>query len=139
MITIEQYYMKRDRAYANELTDEKRNNAAITVSKVNLLIAMFQAAGVALQVRPDTQSPVSSGWRPAKVNGITAGAAPNSKHMTCQAIDLYDPDGDIDEWALANPKVLADIGLWQEHPAATKSWAHFQIVPPKSGNRVFYP
>jgi hypothetical protein len=59
--------------------------------------------------------------------------------MTCQACDLYDPEGDIDEWALARPEVLARIGLWQEHPSATKGWAHFQIIPPKSGNRVFYP
>lgn len=139
MITIAQYYMGRDRAYANELTDEKRNNAAKTVSRINLLIAMFQAAGIELQERPDTKSPVSSGWRPNKVNANTPNAATKSKHMTCEAIDLYDPDGEIDEWSLANPETLADVGLWQEHPAATKGWAHFQIVPPKSGNRVFYP
>lgn len=138
-ITIDQYYMGRDRAYANELTDQKRNNAAKIVSRINLLIAMFEAAGIELEARPDSKSPVSSGWRPSKINLTTSGAAPKSKHMTCEAIDLYDPEGAIDQWALDNPMVLAEIGLWQEHPSATKGWAHFQIVPPRSGNRMFYP
>ena len=138
-ITIDQYYMGRDRTYAAELTDQKRNNAARIVSRINLLIAMFEAAGIELETMPDTKSPVSSGWRPSKINLMTSGAAPKSKHMTCEAIDLYDPEGAIDQWALDNPLVLAEIGLWQEHPSATKGWAHFQIVPPRSGNRVFYP
>lgn len=138
-ITIAQYFMNRERLYGSELTEVTRANAELTVARINLLIAAFNADGVELEIRPDTKSPVSSGWRPAAINAGTRGAAPRSKHMTCEACDLYDPDGDIDEWALAHPEVLKRIGLWQEHPSATKTWAHFQIVPPKSGNRVFYP
>ncbi len=139
MITIEQYYMGRDRAYGNELTDEKRANAARWVKLINLLIPELQSAGILLHQHPQNKSPLSSGWRPVKINSITAGAAVHSKHTTCQAGDLYDPEGEIDEWALAHPEVLERIGLWQEHPSATKGWAHFQSVPPKSGNRCFYP
>lgn len=139
MITIEQYFMPpRDRVYANELTPAIRANAAETVARINLLISVLSAAGVSQPINPATKSPVSSGWRPARIN-VQAHGAVNSKHMTGQACDLYDPDGDIDEWALTHPDVLAKIGLWQEHPAATKGWAHFQTVAPRSGNRVFYP
>lgn len=139
MITIQNYYMGRDLTYGNELTKDKVLNAGTTVQRINALIIAFEAYGITLENSPMSKTPVSSGWRPAKINGITPGAAVRSKHMTCQACDLYDPEGDIDEWALAHPEVLERIGLWQEHPSATKGWAHFQIIPPKSGNRVFYP
>ncbi|MBF8176933.1 hypothetical protein [Herminiimonas contaminans] len=138
-ITLAQYFMNRERLYGSELTAEYRANAALTVERINKLIAAFSADGVVQEIRPDTKSPVSSGWRPGAINAGTKGAAPRSKHLTCQACDLYDPDGDIDAWALKHPEVLTKIGLWQEHPSATKTWAHFQIVPPRSGNRVFYP
>lgn len=139
MITIQQYYRGRDRVYGNELTQEKQLNAGITVQRINELISILDAAGVEIQINPETGSPVSSGWRPTAINGATPGAAAKSKHMRCEACDLYDPDGEIDDWAFDHPEVLADIGLWQEHPSSTKNWAHFQIVPPRSGKRVFYP
>lgn len=126
MISLQEYLMGRDRKYT--LTPDLQANAEETVDKVNQLLNRF---GESRKVR--------SGWRPPEINQATPNAAPKSKHMTCEACDLDDPEGDLDEWALANPDVLQEIGLWQEHPSATKSWAHFQIVPPKSGNRVFYP
>ena len=126
MITLQEYLMGRDKKYT--LTPDLEANAEETVDKVNPLLAKF---GESRKVR--------SGWRPPEVNAGTPNAAPRSKHMTCEACDLDDPEGDLDEWALEHPEVLQEIGLWQEHPSATKSWAHFQIVPPKSGNRVFYP
>jgi hypothetical protein len=131
--------MDRHLKYGSELTQEKQLKAGTTVQRINQLIARMRADGIDIQTNPNTQSAVSSGWRPAAINANTAGAAVKSKHMTCEACDLYDPDGEIDEWALANPDVLADLDLWQEHPSATKGWAHFQTVPPRSGNRVFYP
>jgi hypothetical protein len=61
--------------------------------------------------------------------------------MTGQACDLFDPEGDIDDWAMSEPgqKVLTDLGLWLEHPSATKGWRHVQSIPPMSKRRVFYP
>lgn len=139
MITIAQYYMGRDQAYAKELTPQKHLNAANTVQRVNALIAAYEADGGVLYDHPVNKSNVSSGWRPQRVNASTAGAAPMSNHMLCAACDIYDPDGHFDEWALDHPEVLEKIGLWQEHPSATKGWLHVQITPPRSGKRVFYP
>ena len=82
---------------------------------------------------------VNSGWRPASINKATVGAAPKSKHMECLAIDLEDKDGSLDAWCLENLEVLQEIGLWLESPDATPNWCHIQIVPPRSGNRVFKP
>lgn len=82
---------------------------------------------------------VNSGWRPSAINAATPGSAQFSKHMTGQACDLADPHGDLDEWCLDNLEILEQLGLWLEHPAATKGWCHVQTVPPRSGKRVFYP
>jgi hypothetical protein len=61
--------------------------------------------------------------------------------MTGQAIDIYDPDGDLDEWLMTDKglAVLDSIGLWIEHPSCTKGWCHLQTIPPKSNRRVFFP
>jgi hypothetical protein len=58
-----------------------------------------------------------------------------------RAVDIYDPDGDLDDWLMqpAGQQALVRLGLWLEHPAATRTWSHLQIVPPRSNNRVFYP
>ena len=139
MVTLKQFFMGRDLIYRASLTDELKANAQVTVDRVNALLSAAKQAGVTLQDHPDNHSLVSSGWRPPRVNALTAGAAPKSKHMTCQALDVYDPDGDLDDWCMDHLDQLEAIGLWLEHPSATKGWCHLQTLPPRSGKRVFYP
>lgn len=140
MISLPDYYMGRDVTHQHLLGSDLRANAARTVEAANKLLVLAKGAGVTLEESPRTGSIVSSGWRPAEVNAATPGAAPRSLHMQCLAVDLYDPDGDLDDWLLASAEtVLRDLALWLEHPAATKGWAHVQLVPPRSGRRVFYP
>lgn len=135
-ITLEQFFMGRDKQYAAQLTPEFRANAAETVLRANALLTLFFFLNPAAKARK-----VNSGWRPPAVNAATKGAAALSKHMTCQAVDLSDPDGELDAWLMteAGQDALIDIGLWMEHPNATPRWAHVQTVPPRSGRRVFMP
>lgn len=130
MITLTDYYMGRDTAYPMAMTPQIEKNAELTVQLANALLVRFGQG-----------RKVNSGWRPPQVNERTPGAAVMSKHMTGQAIDLADPEGDLDEWLMSaeGQAVLEELGLWMEHPACTKSWTHVQTVPPKSGRRVFYP
>jgi uncharacterized protein YcbK (DUF882 family) len=128
VITLGQYWMGRDEVYPHNLTPEIRDNATELLRRVNDLLAVF-----------GEERGVRSGWRPPQVNASTPNAAPFSKHMTGQALDLDDPHGDMDQWALDNTNELARLGLWLEHPSATKGWCHLQSQPPKSGKRVFYP
>lgn len=140
MIELAHYFMGRDVEHGHLLGSDLRHNAGITVEAANKLLVLAKLAGVSLEASPRTGNIVSSGWRPPTINAATPGAAVRSKHLSCQAVDLYDPDGDLDEWCLANAAtVLRDLGLWLEHPAATKGWCHVQTVPPGSRNRVFYP
>ena len=134
MITLENYLNHWTVNYPSadvpddELTEEMQLDAQTTIDKANQLLAQF-----------GEERGITSGWRPVEVNRLVPGAALYSNHTRCRAVDIADPSGDLDEWCLDNQQVLVDIGLWQEHPASTKGWCHVQIVPPKSGNRVFYP
>lgn len=137
-ITPAMYWMGRELVYANQLSPDLRTNAYETLRRTNALIALMHADGVELHKRDDG-SYVTSGWRSPRINKRTPGAAVHSLHITCEAIDLYDPYGEIDEWCLHHSPELERIGLWLEHPSATKGWCHVQTRGPKSGRRVFYP
>ena len=122
--------MGRDALYPLDMTPAIEANVARLLGLVNVLLTRYGA-----------HPKVSSGWRPPQLNASTPNAAPNSKHMTGQAIDLADPDGDLDEWLMSDAglDVMNAVGLWMEHPAATKGWSHLQSVPPRSGRRCFFP
>lgn len=62
-----------------------------------------------------------------------------SKHLYCQAVDIYDPNKKLQKWIKENIKLIEEIGLWMEDFNDTPNWVHFQIIPPASGNRFFKP
>lgn len=128
MITVDDYFMGRDKTHAADLTSEIRANADTTVYRVNKLLEIAKIPGK-----------VSSGWRPPSINAGVKGAAKKSKHMTGQACDVADPKGDLGHWCLTHLTELEKVGLWLEHPSKTPTWTHLQIIPPGSGRRVFMP
>ena len=134
MISLHDYWKGRDSTYFEELTDEIRSNAEVTVAKANEFLSAAQ--------RSDIRS-VNSGWRPKSVNDATSNAAKGSKHLLALAVDLPDADGTLAEWMMDNVDELKALGLWAEHPGWTVGWVHLQTVPP--GNpprpqvRVFIP
>ena len=129
MITVEEYLSQHGAGHESELTGELRANAQMTVDKANQLL---QAFGEDRGQR--------SGWRPQSVNDAMPNAAYHSWHITCQAIDLDDDDKRLQEWCAADKGAnLIPLGLYMENPIATPSWCHVQIVPPHSGQRVYFP
>lgn len=141
MLTLEQYLSPHREKFGHLLGTDLLANAERMVALVNALLGEAKAAGVTIERHPERGDVLSSGWRPAEYNSTVPGAATRSKHISCQAADIYDPDGDLDDWLMspAGKKVLERLGLWLEHPAATKGWCHVQQIPPNSGRRVFYP
>lgn len=140
MITLNDYFMGRRETHPTEISPGIERNAARTVELINSFIAFAKVVGVEFETSPRTRTVVSSGWRPPSFNATVPGAAFRSLHMTGEAIDLFDPDGLIDEYAFSQTSgVLKDLGLWLEHPSATKGWCHLQTKPPRSGRRVFFP
>ena len=126
MLTLQSYWAGKAANPARTIAVAA--NAEELLNRVNSLMVRFG------EIRK-----IVSGWRPPEVNAKLPGAAINSKHITGQAVDLADPDGDLDQWCLDNPNELERFQLWLEHPATTKNVCHLQSVPPKSGKRVFYP
>lgn len=133
-LSLDAYWMGRDVTHAAELTQEIRDNAAVTVQRINALLDKYAEATTDQMERKWT-----SGWRPAAVNASTPGAAKRSKHMTAQAGDVSD-DESLDTWCMTNQgkAALMLCKLWMEHPSNTPGWTHFQTVPPKSGSLIFY-
>jgi hypothetical protein len=91
---------------------------------------------------------VNSGWRPPSLNAATPGAAPLSKHMEGLAVDIGDKEGNLARWVLSHLDDMKRLGLFFENFCWTRTmaglsdiggWVHFQIVPPKSGHRIFIP
>jgi len=141
MITMRDYWMGRDAKFQALFGTEIQANGMRTVALANELLEIAAAADVFPTMSSSGFGVVNSGWRPAAINADTPGAARGSKHITAQAIDIDDDGGELDNWLLtdAGQAALIKIGLWHEHPASTKGWAHLQIIPPGSGNRTFYP
>jgi len=130
MITLEQYWMGRDVEYASDFTEEIRANAQITVDRVNQLLERADAG---------KSHTVRSGWRPRTLNATVPNASASSKHITAEAADIADDDRALADYCAASQVDLVEIGLWCEDFRYTKSWIHLQIVPPKSGKRIYIP
>lgn len=62
-----------------------------------------------------------------------------SKHISGQAIDIFDPNQELQHWLSNNVEALEDLGLYCEDFSATPTWTHIQSTPPKSGKRFFLP
>lgn len=128
MLTLTNYWKGRDLTHPKEITQEVLRNATDLLARVNALMSLFGYS-----------RGVNSGWRPLSVQMEVNPRAPNSKHITGQAIDLEDKDGKLKEWCTFNQDSLERFGLYMEHPEDTPTWVHLQNVPPKSGKRIFKP
>ena len=62
----------------------------------------------------------------------------HSQHLLGAAVDIDDPDGSLFNWCKDNVQLLEQVGLWCEEKD-DQHRVHFQIFPPKSGHRFFYP
>jgi hypothetical protein len=123
MISKEEILMGRDKD--SPLDDLQKKNLEILVVALNIVRKAY--------AKPMT---VSSGYRPPNINKKVGGAK-SSSHMTLEACDFQDLDGELAKWCLANLKVLEKSGLYLEDPKYTKGWVHLQTR--KTKRRVFIP
>lgn len=128
MITMDE--ILKGRAKLEDLSQEIQDNLAILLERINMVRAAY--------------------GKPMKVNDglriVQGGGAAKSKHLLGAAIDIDDNDaGDLWFWLMQpeQMQLLQDVGLWMEHGCWTHcakgTWVHFQIIPPKSGHRIFVP
>ena len=140
MITQAHYMMGRDVKYADECSESVRANAQVVIERVNRLLDMAAYEGIRPGVVNNENSCVASGWRPVAINDKTSNAAGHSPHIMGAAIDVRDTGTRLfARWCLRNIGRLQALGLWMEDPRWTPSWVHLQIMPPRSGRRIFIP
>ena len=113
-------------------TPEIDANLSVLLDRINVVRAVY---GIPMTVTSGLRSQAQQDAL------IAAGKsnAPKSHHLTGEACDIADADGALWRWCMVNMQVLIDTGLWLEDKSATPTWVHFQIVPPKSGKRIFIP
>jgi hypothetical protein len=128
MISKDELLQGRDETFKDEYTEQISDNLDSLLVKMN---KVREAYGKPMKI--------SSGWRPASINGMIKGAAPRSNHMTGDACDVFDGNGAVMKWCLDNLKLLTDLGLYLEDFRYTPNWVHFQQIRPKSGKRIFIP
>jgi hypothetical protein len=123
-VSCDEYLMGR--AKIPDLTETQLANMNTLIPKVNMFLEAF-----------GSYRKVNSGYRTPAINAATPGAAPQSKHMICAAVDLEDADAKLHAFARANQLLLEDLGLWCEERQG--GWLHLQCLPPRSGKRWFKP
>ena len=119
MVSRDEILMGRDKEFP--LTPELEANLSKLLEAVNKLRTLW---GEPMYV--------SSGYRPGHYNTDAKGAK-NSAHITCEAIDFRDGDGELDKWV--TDEILEQCGLWREDPDKTIGWMHVDIRP--RSNRTF--
>jgi len=135
MITPADYF----KAYAGhaDITPDIEANAEVLLVKVNSLLEACILSGFKPTANPATGTLISGqnngGWRPPEC----AIGAPSSAHKTGEAVDIYDPENELE--VLIGVDELTRHGLYKEHPNATPRWLHLGTRAPRSGNRIFMP
>jgi hypothetical protein len=133
IISLIDYWQDRQDTYADEWTFEVKQNAAELITRVNLLLKDLKV----------TTTRITSGWRPREINQ-RIGGAPRSYHITGQAVDLRDNEGqDFSKILISNKHLLHRHQLWMENPSFTRgntNWVHLDIgTRPELDLRVFNP
>lgn len=121
------YRMGRDTEYP--LTEDMEINEARLLFRVNALLTQFKDL-----VKLGGPVQLSSGYRPGKYN-VAAGGAAKSAHVTCEAVDVADANGDLKKWIVTNPTVLEKYDMYMEDPSKTPTWVHLQTRP--TTTRIF--
>lgn len=122
-----------------DVTETVMENAKKLLDACSQLEAMARYDNVDFPINSETNSQVSGdhygGFRP---QDCPIGA-PKSAHKQGLAVDIYDPQGEIDSWCLENIGNLEMCGIYIESPTATHGWSHWSTRAPASGRHVFLP
>lgn len=112
------------------LTESQDANVSRLLAKMNVIRAEY---GLPMQV--------TSGFRTHEDEMRIDPAHPNSLHTSGAAVDIYDPDPDkrLWNWCIEHMDLLVELGVYLEDRLYSQSHVHFQIWPPRSGNRIFRP
>jgi len=106
-----------------------------------LLTEVSRAGAYNYDIDFDTGSLISGSRNGAGDGGFrlpnAATGRAGSSHKDARGIDIYDPYEKLDTWL--SDGMLANHGLYREHPSKTVGWCHLTTREPGSKRRTFYP
>lgn len=111
MITEKEILMGRVKK--EDLTPELGANLSKLLTAINIVRAAYG--------KPMS---ISSGYRDSVYNK-KIGGAPNSWHTKCGAVDISDPNRELQKWVMNNLDVIRQSGLQLEPFSKTPNWIHF--------------
>ena len=116
--------------------DEYKKNLSELLEKLNKLRTLW---GKPMQITSGFRT-MAHHIKVYKDKGITdlSKIPMKSKHLFCQAVDIYDPKFELTKFCKEHTKEMEEIGIYFEEDT-TVPRLHVQIVPPKSGARWFKP
>lgn len=120
-----------------EQTEEVQANLSKLLEKLNSVRSAYGKPMVitsGLRTRED-QIRIYSARGVDDISKIPMG----SKHISGEAVDFFDPKGELKAWIMKNLSIFEDLGIYFESFDATPNWVHMQMVAPKSGIRFFKP
>lgn len=140
MITQAQYFNVK---IGNpEITERVEACSDLLLARVNALLEWAEGeGGYEPMYDNDTDSQISGsrggdGDGGFRLSNSKTGAKLSAHKRGC-GVDVYDPLDSLDE--NLNDDILANFGLYREHPSSTPGWCHLQTIAPGSGNRTFRP
>ncbi len=122
-ISVKEFLMGRIKP--SQLTPEQLGNMNTLLPAINDFLEAF-----------GEKREVNSGYRSLEDNAA-AGGKKKSNHLVCAAIDLFDVDAKLYNFARCNEGLLEKLGLYCEERQG--NWLHLQIFAPRSGRRFFLP
>lgn len=126
MISLNEFL--KGRVKLKDLGEQEQLNVVELLSKINIIRHAYGKPLI-----------VTSGYRSPEYNRQVGGAA-KSNHVKAAAIDVKAPHGgEFKRWVLKNLGLFEKLGLYMEDFNYTKTWAHIQIVAPRSRKRFFKP
>lgn len=119
---------------------QHQQNAEILLAKINIVRALYGKAMTVSSCYRTKQKQLDI----YRAKGVPDSKIPMaSQHLSFLAVDIADPNQELQKWLLANPDVLEKADMYCEDFSATPTWVHFQCNPFKSyingGTRYFKP
>jgi len=111
----------------NDIPTKHQQNLSELLKKINVIRAAYAKPLI-----------VSSGYRTMQdhlriysAKGITdkSKIPMSSRHLSGEAVDIYDPNQELQKWCLENLELIESVGLFLEDFSYCKNWVHFQSVP----------
>lgn len=134
MITMDE--LLKGKSYDSQ-SKEVRTNLSVLLYRINLLRTAYDKSMIVtsgLRTKED-QIRIYAEKGVMDMSKIPMG----SSHLTGGAVDISDPQQELQKYVKNNLEFVADIGLWFEDFKYSKNWVHAQVIAPASGRRFFIP